>query len=121
MFKVDPDTFFIAITRGDSGSLTFGAVDDDENPYIPSDGDSLTFSVSQSASKPALFSVTNIMNDNVEAFWDIMILPEHTQGFKFGDYVYDVELKHGGLVTTIIGETDDIHPKFRVWKEVTLP
>lgn len=54
----------------------------------------------------------------VSLFWDISILPEHTAGLKSGDYVWDLQLTTDGETYTVIGETDEIDPIFKIWGEV---
>lgn len=52
-------------------------------------------------------------------FWDIEILPRHTSGMRSGLYAWDVQLVSAdGKIETIIGKTDEISPKFKLWGEV---
>ena len=51
-------------------------------------------------------------------FWDIAILPEHTKELKANTYVWDLQLESNGEIHTIIGQTDELDPKFKVWGEV---
>ena len=108
----------IELTRGDNASIVFSAVNGEGATYEPSAGDKLQFAVAKKVGTEPLFSITNTMVTDDDAFWTIQILPEHTKELKFGDYVYDVQLSNSSGVDTIIGETDDIHPTFRVWGEV---
>lgn len=52
-------------------------------------------------------------------FWDIEILPEHTEELKSMLYVWDLQITINGEIHTIIGETDSIDPKFKIWGEVS--
>ena len=54
----------------------------------------------------------------VSLFWDIAILPEHTKELKANTYVWDLQLERNGEIQTIIGETDTLNPKFKIWGEV---
>lgn len=52
-------------------------------------------------------------------FWDIQILPEHTENLKSTTtYYWDLQLESNGEIHTIIGETDTLDPKFKAWGEV---
>lgn len=51
-------------------------------------------------------------------FWDIAILPEHTKELKSNTYVWDLQITINGEIQTIIGETDDLNPQFKIWGEV---
>jgi len=119
MFVVDSEKKLIALTRGDTAMITFSAVDSDGNQYEPEYGDELKLSVAKKYGASPLFEITNIMNDDAEAFWGIVIGSHNTKNLRFGDYVFDVQLKHGSSVDTIIGKTDDCSPTFRVWDEVS--
>ena len=121
MFKVDDTNKRISITRCDTGYTTFGV--DDEN-FHPSAGDRLTFSVGNNYDDPPIFSITNVMDDSEDAFWQVSFKPEHTKNLAYGKYVFDVELEivsNGEVVDrdTIIGKDDEIKPTFVVWPEVT--
>lgn len=52
-------------------------------------------------------------------FWDIEIEPEDTAEMKSNTYVWDLQLETNGEITTIIGETDTLDPKFVIWGEVS--
>ena len=73
-----------------------------------------------------LFVIMNEMDDDVDAFWEIGIEPEHTEELPFGNYAYDVQIELRSSATgeleavdTIIGKTDEVSPVFRVWGEVS--
>lgn len=120
MLSINTETMLIELTRGDNASIVFSAVDSDGTTYTPSTGDKLKFAVAKKVGAEPLFQIETektALNTN-DDFWTIQILPEHTRELKFGDYAYDVQLSNSSGVDTIIGETDDIHPTFRVWGEV---
>ena len=118
MFNINTETYLIELTRGDSASIIFGAKDAQGNNYIPVAGDELKFAVAKKVGADPIFEVANTMGDNAESFWTINIPASVTSDMKFTDYAYDVQLKSGSSVTTIIGQTDSITPTFRVWGEV---
>ena len=118
MFNINTETYLIELTRGDSASIIFGAKDAQGNDYIPVVGDELKFAVAKKVGADPIFEVANTMDDDAESFWTINIPASVTSDMKFTDYAYDVQLKSGSSVTTIIGQTDSITPTFRVWGEV---
>ena len=118
MFNINTETYLIELTRGDSASIIFGAKDAQGNDYIPVTGDELKFAVAKKVGADPIFEVANTMDDDAESFWTINIPASVTNDMKFTDYSYDVQLKSGSSVTTIIGQTDSITPSFRVCGEV---
>ena len=118
MFNINTETYLIELTRGDSASIIFGAKDAQGNDYIPVTGDELKFAVAKKVGADPIFEVANTMDDDAGSFWTINIPASVTSDMKFTDYAYDVQLKSGSYVTTIIGQTDSITPTFRVWGEV---
>lgn len=118
MFNINTETYLIELTRGDSASIIFGAKDAQGIDYIPVVGDELKFAVAKKVGADPIFEVANTMGDNAESFWTINIPASVTSDMKFTDYAYDVQLKSGSSVITIIGQTDSITPTFRVWGEV---
>ena len=118
MFNINTETYLIELTRGDSASIIFGAKDAQGNDYTPVVGDELKFAVAKKVGADPIFEVANTMGDDANAFWTINIPASVTSDMKFTDYAYDVQLKSGSSVTTIIGQTDSITPTFRVWGEV---
>ena len=118
MFNINTETYLIELTRGDSASIIFGAKDAQGNNSPPVAGDELKFAVAKKVGADPIFEVANTMDDDAESFWTINIPASVTNDMKFTDYAYDVQLKSGSSVTTIIGQTDSITPTFRVWGEV---
>lgn len=118
MFEIDTEKFLIEITRGDTASIVFGAKDKEGNDYEPVAGDELKLAVAKKVGADPIFSVVNVMDDDAEEFWTINIPSNATDGMKFADYAYDVQIISGSSVMTIIGKTDTITPTFRVWGEV---
>ena len=118
MFNINTETYLIELTRGDSATIIFGAKDARGRDYIPVAGDELKFAVAKKVGADPIFEVANTMDGDAESFWTINIPASVTSDMKFTDYAYDVQLKSGSSVTTIIGQTDSITPTFRVWGEV---
>lgn len=119
MLYIDANKMIIELTRSDSASIVFSAVDGEGTTYEPTEGDVLTFAVSKKLGADPLFSVSNTYDGtDTETFWTVEIQPEHTSEQKFGDYVWDLQLKTTTGTMTIIGKTDNLSPKFRVWGEV---
>ena len=119
MLYIDANQMLIELTRSDTASIVFSAVDGAGTTYVPAEGDVLTFAVGKKLGADPLFSVSNTFDgSDTESFWTIEIQSEHTAEQKFGDYVWDLQLKTSTGTTTIIGKTDNISPKFRIWGEV---
>ena len=119
MLAIDSTNMIIKMTRGDTATIVFSAVDEEGTTYTPSAGDILKFSVAKKVGATPIFEIPSVMEDDAEAFWKITIVPDNTNDMKFGDYAFDVQLTHDdGVVDTIIGKTDTISPTFRVWGEV---
>lgn len=118
MIAIDEDEMLIALTRGDSASIVFSAVDEEGTVYTPQVGDVLKFAVATKVGTTPLLVVTNTMDQSAEEFWQIDINSEDTQELDFQDYVWDLQIESGDSVDTIIGKTDDVSPVFRVWGEV---
>lgn len=118
MIAIDEDEMLIALTRGDSASIVFSAVDEEGTAYTPQVGDVLKFAVATNVGITPLLVITNTMDQSAEEFWQIDIDSEDTQELDFQDYVWDLQIESGDSVDTIIGRTDDVSPVFRVWGEV---
>ncbi len=118
MLTIDTTTMLIELTRGDSASIVFSAVDGEGNEFEPVTGDKLTFAVAKKVGDTPIFSITNEYNGDSDAFWTILIEPEHTAQLDFKTYVWDAQIQTQSSTVTIIGKTDDVSPKFKVWGEV---
>ena len=118
MIAIDEDEMLIALTRGDSASIVFSAVDEEGTAYTPQVGDVLKFAVATNVGATPLLVITNTMAQSAEEFWQIDINSEDTQELDFKDYAWDLQIESGNHVDTIIGKTDDVSPVFRVWGEI---
>lgn len=129
MLKIDTETMLIELTRGDSASIVFSAVDGDGTTWNPSEGDeSLQFAVAKKWGGDPLMRIVNTFDPNdasgLEKFWTIEITTDDwlddndNDKFKFSDYVWDCQVLTSTGAQTIIGKIDDLEPTFRVLGEV---
>lgn len=111
MFSIDESTNIMRLTRGDSAQFQVHIFyEDSEEEYEPTDQDTLTFSVKTSVNDTAYCFQKVIHGSNI-----FNIAPDDTKPYKFGNYVYDVQLNTAtGEVHTVIEPT-----KFIIASEVT--
>lgn len=101
----------ITLTRGDSFIAYISITDQDDNPYIPVEGDSIRFAMKSSYKDAEPLLVKNVPIDTMK----LVIDPEDTKSLAFGKYVYDIELtKTSGEVDTFITKaifkiTEEVH------------
>ena len=93
--------------------------------WNPTEGDeTLTFAVAKKWGGDPLMEITNPYNADPTIFWTINIEREDwlnedgTDKFKFADYVFDVQVGTEVGDITIIGQTEDLEPTFKVLGEV---
>lgn len=87
----------IELTRGDTLYLEIHIEDDEGNDYIPTQKDSLVFTVKKNVYQNEPLIQKNVYNG--------VLTIEHsdTQQLPYGEYVYDVQLTQAnGDVTTVI-------------------
>lgn len=131
MLEIDTTTMTISLTRGDSASIVFSAVDENGDPWNPSEGDEkLTFAVAKKWGGEVLMEVENEYDETREEpladFWTINITADKwldnagNDKFKFSDYVFDVQVSTSTGADTIIGKTNNMSPTFRVLGEVAV-
>lgn len=123
MLNIDTNTMLIELTRGDSASIVFSAVDSEGTAWHPTAGDKIKFAVAKKYGAEPLSEVVNTYGSDEDAFWTIAItdsfwLDGDEDKYKFKDYVWDVQLTTSTGTDTIIGETGTLHPTFRVLGEV---
>ena len=120
MLNIDTEKMLIEMTRGDTVSIVFSAVDGDGTAWNPTQTtDMLRFAVAKKVGADPIFEITNTYDGvDADAFWTITIPSAYTKELKFGDYVYDVQLITTSGIDTIIGKTDTISPTLRLWGEV---
>lgn len=86
----------IIMTRGDTARINLTILDADGNPYTPSEGDVIKFSVKKSW-QDTEYAIQKTITDTIH------IEPADTAGLDIGDYVYDVQIAlENGDVNTII-------------------
>ena len=91
MFKISGNNIYL--TRGDSAAIELQVVNGD-NPYDFSE-DEVKFSLKKRLSdKQPLIQKTFGNYDSETDKASITIEPEDTAGLDFGDYLYDIQLKH---------------------------
>lgn len=91
MFKISGSVIYL--TRGDSACIELQVVNG-ENPYDFSE-DEVKFSLKKRLSdKQPLIQKTFGNYDSETNKASITIEPEDTAGLDFGDYLYDIQLKH---------------------------
>ena len=118
MFKVNKKGD-IQLTRGDSAYLTINLVDSKKDPYIldPETDDirvQVRWKYNDDAEQAFLFEGDITDNGDGTATWHI--IPQNTNGVDTSiDYYYDVELKIGSDIFTILSAD------FNLLNEVTLP
>ena len=108
MLTFNEKTCAIAMTRGDSESLTVrkqgGAWTEEET---------ITFTVREDAEGEIAFQKTAYLDDEGAAI--IAIESGDTEGRDFGNYVYDIQVTWAdGTVKTLVGPA-----RFRLTEEVT--
>lgn len=134
MLNIDTTKMLIEITRGDTASIVFSAKDKEGNDWSPTETtDVLKFAVVDKWGNEPLMEIVNTYDgEDEEKFWTINIGKDDwyekkngqvvfdannkpVELFKFSDYLWDAQISTEGGTITIIGKTDTITPKFRVW------
>lgn len=106
-------TYAIAMTRGDSATLTVRCTAD---PFAA--GDTLTLTVRDDAEGDIYLQKVVTEFDDGDAVFRID--PGDTAGMDFGDYRYDVQLRDSiGNVITILPPRPTSLPKFTLTEEAT--
>lgn len=106
MFKIEDDNR-VTLTRGDTCAFDVEVKTDSGEIYTPTETDVITFTLKKDAkSSEVLIRKTGT---------SIVLNPDDTNKFRYGNYLYDVTLTTaGGAVYTIIPPTefvlsDEIH------------
>lgn len=107
MFKINNNE--IRITRGDTATFNVTLKTDDGNAYTLPEGSIVTFTVKRDTGQPK-YLIQKVNTDSTS----FTILPDDTSPLKYGEYVYDIELKIGAEVSTVVEPTP-----FIVTEEVT--
>lgn len=107
----------IQFIRGDTYVVNIAVQDSLGEPYTPNPDDIITLTVrSMSHTGSIVIQKTTGSPDviSTDKGWIITIQPSDTSGLPYRDYVYDIQLKMGDVVQTIIPMN-----KFILNKEVT--
>ena len=111
---INENNYAIAMTRGDSESLTVRKKDD-----VWVTGETITLTVREDADGDILFQKAVSEFDD-EGAAVIAIDPADTEGIDFGSYVYDIQYSNdAGTVTTLIPPSPGKLPKFKLTEEAT--
>ena len=111
---INENNYAIAMTRGDSESLTVRKKDD-----VWVTGEIITFTVREDAEGDILLqkAVSEFDSDGAAV---IPIDPADTEGIDFGSYVYDIQYANdSGTVRTLIPPRPQKLPKFTLTEEAT--
>ena len=122
MFKIDADGTTLKVSRGASGSLTFGATDPNGDPYIFSAGDILRLNVTKEGKENmVVMSVdATVEEDSEEVTLSITSFDSKigTVINKPTDYWYDIELNPDSAIAQMLLGYDDEGPKiFKLYPE----
>ena len=90
----------IRFVRGDTQVFSLNIMDEDGLPYELQPTDKLVLTV-----KRSIYNTDIILQKVIDASMLIKFEHEDTEGLSFGEYVYDVQLTQGDIVTTVIPPT----------------
>lgn len=122
MFIIDEDGTTLKITRGQSGSIAFGALTPEGEPYTFHTGDVIRLNVTKEGKENmVVMSVDTIVESDTEE----VIISITSFDSKIGtvinkptDYWYDIELNPDSSIAQMLLGYDDDGPKiFRLYPE----
>jgi len=96
MFVIEQKSKKIILTRGDTASMLVEVQDINGNKYEFEEGDIITFTMRKSPKSEIALQVIADENHYV------VFAPEDTSGLDTGLYVYDVQLRSGDNIYTIV-------------------
>ena len=122
MFKIDADGTTLKVTRGSSGSFTFGATTPSGEAYVFSQGDVLRLNVTKANKENAVvMSVDTIVEESTTEVTISITSYDSKIGTvinKPTDYWYDIELNPDSSVAQmLLGYDDDGAKIFRLYPE----
>ena len=122
MFIIDEDGTTLKMTRGSSGSLTFGATDPEGNPYLFTAGDIVRLNVTKDGKENmVVMSVDTIIEEDTEEVTISITSFDSKIGTvinKPTDYWYDIELNPDSANAQMLLGYDDEGPKiFKLYPE----
>ena len=96
MFVIEQKSKKIILTRGDTASMLIEVQDINGNKYEFEDGDIITFTMRKTPKSEIALQVVADENHY------IVFAPENTSDLNTGTYVYDVQLRSGDNIYTIV-------------------
>lgn len=122
MFIIDEDGTTLKVTRGQSGTITFGALTPEGEPYTFQVGDVLRLNVTKvNKENSVVMSVdTIIQEETTEATISITSFDSKIGAVinKPTDYWYDIELNPDSAIAQMLLGYDDEGPKiFKLYPE----
>lgn len=122
MFDIDEDGTTLKVTRGQSGSITFGALTPEGNPYTFLAGDVVRLNVTKvNKENTVVMSVDTIVQEDTEEVTISITSFDSKIGTvinKITDYWYDIELNPDSSVAQMLLGFDDNGPKiFKLYPE----
>lgn len=90
----------IKFIRGDTQVFSLNITDGDGLPYELQPTDKLVLTV-----KRSIYNTDTVLQKTIDASMLIKFEHEDTKSISFGEYVYDVQLTQGDIVTTVIPPT----------------
>lgn len=96
MFVIEQKSKKIILTRGDTASMLIEVQDINGNKYEFEDGDIITFTMRKSPKSERALQLTADENHY------IVFAPEDTSELDTGLYVYDIQLRSGDNIYTIV-------------------
>jgi len=122
MFIIDEDGTTLKVTRGQSGTITFGALTPEGNPYLFLAGDVIRLNVTKAGKENmVVMSVDSV----VESDTDEVSISITSFDSKIGnainkpvEYWYDIELNPDSSIAQMLLGYDDDGPKiFKLYPE----
>lgn len=122
MFIIDEDGTTLKVTRGQSGSITFGALTPEGEPYTFVAGDVIRLNVTKEGKENmVVMSVDTIVEEDTEEVTISITSFDSKIGTvinKPTDYWYDIELNPDSSIAQMLLGYDDEGPKiFKLYPE----
>ena len=122
MFNIDEDGTTLKVTRGQSGTITFGALTPEGEPYTFLAGDVIRLNVTKAGKEDmVVMSVDSIVEENTEEVSISITSFDSKIGTvinKITDYWYDIELNPDSSIAQMLLGYDDDGPKiFKLYPE----
>lgn len=116
---IDPNTKYMYMTRGDTVAFKADLEDDDGEPKALVEGDTIYFTVKESARTDEI-KVQKIITEFVDGVALITLHPNDTKSLDFKRYRYDIQFTSAeGAVKTIIPENPQEKVYLYIGEEIT--